>query len=239
MARFPFWKGMVDALIVCGLRFKPPTYYDFRGPLLQEFVNDIQLLVDNQHNIWNKRGCTVISDGLTAWSNFLVASKKKGVVFLKSVDASTQIKSLKMLANLLEEIVLELGVENVVQVIMDDATTYVVVGRILEAKFPTLLWTPWPAHCFELLLEDIGKLQWVIEDVQKYKCIIKFIYKHTWVLQFMRKYMNGRKIACLGVPRFAINFITLQSLFDTKGGFEEDVCGQWLGTKSCCQILNL
>ena len=49
------------------------------------------------------------------------------------------------------------GVENVVQIIIDNATNYVVVGKMLERKYKTIFWTPCATHCIDLVLEDIGK----------------------------------------------------------------------------------
>ena len=49
-----------------------------------------------------------------------------------------------------------MGVENVVQVMTNKATTYIVVGRLLN-KYPTLFWSLCPTHCIELILVDIGK----------------------------------------------------------------------------------
>ena len=39
----------------------------------------------------------------------------------------------------------------------------------------TIFWTPCVAHCLDLMLEDIGKLEWVKSCVDKTKHICKFI----------------------------------------------------------------
>ncbi|KAH9293466.1 hypothetical protein KI387_041331, partial [Taxus chinensis] len=78
---------------------------------------------------WAKTGCTIMSDG---WSdgknrtiiNFL-ASCPQGTMFLKSVDASDRVKDANLLFELLDEVVVEVGVENVVQIITDNASNYV------------------------------------------------------------------------------------------------------------------
>jgi hypothetical protein len=133
-------------------------------------------------------------------------------MFLKSVDASDQVKDAQLLFQLLDEVVVEVGVENVVQVITDNASNYVVVGRLLEDKHPTIFWTPCTAHCLDLMLEDIGKLDWVKKVVDHAKCITKYIYNHTWVLNLMRKNIGGKELVRPAITRFATNFLTLQSL---------------------------
>ncbi|KAE8695418.1 putative CCCH-type zinc finger family protein [Hibiscus syriacus] len=47
--------------------------------------------------------------------------------------------------------------ENVVQVVKDNASNYVKLGKMLEAKRLNLYWTPCATHCIDLMLEYIGK----------------------------------------------------------------------------------
>jgi len=69
--------------------------------------------------------------------NFLV-SCPQGTLFLRSVDASYRIKDANMLFELLDEVVMEVGVENVVQLITDNASNYVLAGKMLEEKHKTI-----------------------------------------------------------------------------------------------------
>jgi len=48
-----------------------------------------------------------------------------------------------------------------VQVITDNASNYVLAGKMVEAKYKTIFWTPCAAYCIDLMLEDIGKVEWV------------------------------------------------------------------------------
>ena len=57
-----------------------------------------------------------------------------------------------------DEVIEEVGAQDVVQIITDNASNYVAAGRMLEEKHPTIWWTPCAAHCLDLMLEDIGKL---------------------------------------------------------------------------------
>ena len=59
---------------------------------------------------------------------------------------------------MLGQVVMEVGIDNVVQIVTDNVAAYVAAGRILQDKYSTLLWSPCAAHVLELLLEDIQKL---------------------------------------------------------------------------------
>lgn len=170
---------MLDAIVACGPGFKGPSYEDIRGPRLKNEVERIQEYLIEFKDSWGKTRCTIMSDGRSRTIlNFLVACPK-GTIFLKSVDASDQVKDAQLLFHLLDEVVEEVGVQNVVQVITDNASNYVATGRLLEEKHPTIWWTPCATHCLDLMLEDIGKIEWVRKCVEQAKCITKYIYNHS------------------------------------------------------------
>ena len=78
-------------------------------------------------------------------------------MFLKSVDASDRVKDANLLFQLLDEVIMEVGVTNVVQVITDNASNHVLAGKMLESKHKDIFWTSCAAYCIDLMLEDIGK----------------------------------------------------------------------------------
>jgi hypothetical protein len=59
---------------------------------------------------------------------------------------------------LFREIVLYVGVENIVHMVTDNAANYVVAGKLLMEEFPSIFWSFCAAHCINLILQDIGKL---------------------------------------------------------------------------------
>ena len=69
------------------------------------------------------KNCTII--------NFLV-SYPQGTMFLRSVDASDKVKDTTLLFELLDEIIQEVGEQNVVQVITYNASNYGLAGKMLE-----------------------------------------------------------------------------------------------------------
>ena len=76
-------------------------------------------------------GCTIISDGWSDIRNrtiikFLVSFTQR-TMFLKSVDASNRVKDANLLFQLLDEVIMEATVTNVVQVITDNASNFLLV----------------------------------------------------------------------------------------------------------------
>eukprot|EP00253_Pinus_taeda_P014402 PITA_14402 len=136
-------------------------------------------------------------------------------MFMKSIDASSHIKDAKTLCDLLDVFILEVDAKHVVQVITNNNANYVVAGRMLMERHPTLFWTPCVAHCIDLMLQNIGKISFVKDIVESSKSITKFIYNHTSVLSMMRKFTNNKELVRLAITRFATSFISLQSLLNS------------------------
>lgn len=162
------------------------------------------------------RGRTIIN---------LVVACPKGTMFLKSLDASANVKDAHLIFSLFTDVVEEVGVANVVQVVTDNETNYVAVGRLLCAKYATIFWTPCAAHCIGLILEDIGKLEWVQDVLQECKQITKYIYNHAWVLNLMREFTQG-ELSRPTVTLFATNFLSLQSLLYEYQALRRMFCSQ-------------
>ncbi|KAL1210202.1 hypothetical protein V5N11_013230 [Cardamine amara subsp. amara] len=147
--------------------------------------------------------------------NFLVNSPK-GSVFIKSMDVSEVVKDATLLFQLLDKIVEEVGEENVVQVVTNNASNYIKAGKLLEAKKPTLYWTPCAAHCIDLMLEDIGKIANVKSALQKCIFVNGYIYSHIPLVNMMRKFTNQRNLHRPAITRFATSFITLAQFHKQK-----------------------
>ncbi|PNY17483.1 HAT family dimerization domain containing protein [Trifolium pratense] len=116
-------------------------------------------VIEEHKLVWKKTGCTIMSDGWTdkrrrTILNFSVNSPK-GTVFLKSIDASYITKTADKIFEMIDEVVEQVGEENVVQIVTDNAANYKVAGAMLMYKRKKLYWTPCAAHCIDLMLEDL------------------------------------------------------------------------------------
>ena len=141
-AKNPFYVQMFEAAALVGGGFKPPTYEELRGPILQDEKTDCTRRLEELQRSWDLTGCSVMSDGWTDMRgrtllNFLVHCPR-GTMFMRSVDASAHVKDAALLCGLLDEFIQEIGPQHVVQLITDNAANYVAVGRMLMAKYPTL-----------------------------------------------------------------------------------------------------
>jgi hypothetical protein len=163
--------------------------------------------------------------------NFLVHCLK-GSMFIKSVDAYAHVKDAALLCKWLHGFIEEICARHVVQIMTDNATNYVVFGRMFMERHGTMFWTPYAAHCIDLMVEDVGKIPLVKEVIDQAKRIPKFIYNHGFVLNLTRTYIKDRELRRLAVTRFATHFLTLQCLLQCQYELKQMfVFGEWRDCK--------
>eukprot|EP00261_Vitis_vinifera_P026852 XP_010660458.1 PREDICTED: uncharacterized protein LOC104881582 [Vitis vinifera] len=114
--------------------------------------------------------------------HFIKGKRKIGsIIFLKSVDASNNIKDNKYIYGLLKDVIKKVGKQNVVQIVTDNGSAFVKAGKLLMKKY-NLYWTLCVAHCINLMFEDISKRTSVAYVITKARKITNFIYNHSWLL---------------------------------------------------------
>ncbi|KAK4271061.1 hypothetical protein QN277_019809 [Acacia crassicarpa] len=115
-------------------------------------------VVEKHKALWKKIGYTIMTDRWTdkrrSIINFCVHSSM-GIVFLKSIDASHITKIADKIFQMIDEVVMVVGEENVVQVVTDNVANYKAAGALLMEKRKQIYWTPCAAHCIDLMLEDL------------------------------------------------------------------------------------
>jgi hypothetical protein len=124
---------MIEAIGQFGPGLKPPSYHELRVPLLRKEVEYTKNLLKVHEDAIKKYGCTLMSDGWTnrkdrTLINFLV-NCPTGTIFVESIDASSYIKTGEKMFELLDSMITTIGEENVVQVISDNHSSYVLTGK--------------------------------------------------------------------------------------------------------------
>lgn len=113
----------------------PPTYNALRTTLLQKERAHVETLMSPIKTTWKEKGVSIVSDG---WSdtqrrpliNFMAVTED-GPMFLKAVNCDGEYKDKFYIANLIREVILEVGPQNVVQVITDNAPVCKAAGMSL------------------------------------------------------------------------------------------------------------
>ncbi|KAJ4955752.1 hypothetical protein NE237_012535 [Protea cynaroides] len=152
---------MVDDVPECGVGYKAPSYDKLKSSLLEKVKGEINDNYKKLRDELKEMGCTILSDcwsyGETKSLVIFSVTCPKGTLFLKSVDVSGHVDNPQYLFELIESVVLEVGLEHVVQVIADSAASYIYAGRLLTSRYPSLFWSTCASYCIDKMLEDINK----------------------------------------------------------------------------------
>jgi hypothetical protein len=102
--------------------------------------------------------------------------------------------------------------ENIVYMVTDNASNYVVASELLMEEFPSISWSSCVVYYINLILQKNDKLQLVCFVINHVFDIIKYIYNHCFYLYLMRKFNWGKEIRNPASTCFNTNFIALQSI---------------------------
>lgn len=208
------YRHMMDTLV--GQGFRGPSADVLRTKWLQKLKSEVLQRTQEIKKDWVTTGCTILADSWTdnklkALINFSVSSPL-GTFFLKTVDASPHMKSHRGLYDLFDEVIQEVGPDNVVQIISDKNINYGNIDKLIVQNYNTIFWSPCASFCVNSMLDEFSKIDWVNQCICQAQSITRFIYNNNWVLDLMRKCMVGQELVCSGITKSVSDFLTLQSL---------------------------
>ncbi|PPS10026.1 hypothetical protein GOBAR_AA10626 [Gossypium barbadense] len=110
-------------------------------------------LLQSIKGMWREKGISLICNGWTDAQrrpliNFMAISEG-GVVFLKAYNDKFYVETL------IKDTISEVGAQNVVQVITDNALVCKVAGSLVETQHPHIFWTHCVVHTLNLTLKNI------------------------------------------------------------------------------------
>ncbi|CAL4959052.1 unnamed protein product [Urochloa decumbens] len=202
--------------VLGGVGFRGPSAEVLKDKWLHKLKSEILQKTKEIEKDWVTTGCTILADSWTdnklkALINFSVSSPL-GTFFLKTVDASAHFKTHRGLYDLFDEVIREVGPENVVQIIADKNINYGSIDKLIMQNYNSIFWSPCASFCINSMLDDFSKIDWVNQCICQAQTITRFIYNNKWVLDFMRKSMAGQELVCSGITKSVSDFLTLKSL---------------------------
>ncbi|KAG8382301.1 hypothetical protein BUALT_Bualt05G0062600 [Buddleja alternifolia] len=78
---------------------------------------------------------------------------------------------------LFQEVIEWVGPSNVVHMVTDNGSNYVAAGRLIQDHFTHINWSPCAAHCLNLVLKDIAKMDHVAAIVNQASKLTRWVLK--------------------------------------------------------------
>ncbi|CAI9271764.1 unnamed protein product [Lactuca saligna] len=222
--------------------YVPPGYNKLRTTLLQKEKYNVHKLLEPLRPTWKEKGVTIVSDG---WSdptrkpliNFM-ATSGNGPLFLTAFNCFGEVKDRFFIVELMKEVINEIGHENVVQIITDNATNCKAAEEIIESQFPHIYWTPCVVHTLNLALKNIcsprnvetneltyEQYRWIKEVHEEAFAIKNFIMNHNMRLSIFTKFTPLRLLS-VADTRFASIIVMLKRLKLIKRGLQAMVISE-------------
>ncbi|XP_042416522.1 uncharacterized protein LOC122005528 [Zingiber officinale] len=221
--------------------YLPPGYNLLRTSLLQKEKAHIEKLLEPTKTAWKQKGVSICSDG---WSDVqrrplinIIAVCESGPMFLKAINCEGQYKDKIFISKLLINVINEVGHQNVVQVVTDNAPVCK-AGLLVEAKYPHIFWTPCVVHTLNLALKNIcaptdslqnkevfDECKWIAEVANDASMIKNFILNHNMRLSMFNDNSN-LKMLSLADTRFASTIIMLKRFRQIKKCLENMVISE-------------
>nr|XP_027093590.1 uncharacterized protein LOC113713992 [Coffea arabica] len=212
----PYYQSMIDEIAKAGSGIKGSSAYQIGNKYLDEEFEELEKYLGDIYDKFSTFGCTLMCDGWSTHTkhpiiNFMVYCDRH-MIYHSSVDCTNIKKTAEYIFKLMDEVVEVVGEKNVVQVVTDSEPSMKAAGQLLMKKRKNLFWSPCAAHCIDLMLEDIGKMDNVKETIAQGKKITSFIYNSDKVVNLMKTYTKKRELLRPGITRFATEFISMESL---------------------------
>jgi len=147
---------MCEAIGQFGVGFEPPSQDHLRGVLLnEEYARTKSLL--QEHDVEKvKNGCSIMTD---AWSDKkrrsimnLCMNCADGTSFISSKEISDVSHTSEVIFELVDKAIEEIGPDDVVQVVTDNASNNMGAKKLLHEKRPNIFWTSCATHTINLIL---------------------------------------------------------------------------------------
>ncbi|CAD6268226.1 unnamed protein product [Miscanthus lutarioriparius] len=156
------FKQMCEAIGQFGAGLEPPTQYDLRERLLEEEYARTKSLLQEHEAERMKNGCSIMTD---AWSDRkrrsimnLCTNCADGTSFISSKEMSDVSHTSEVIFELVDKAIEDIGPDNVVQVVTDNASNNMGAKKLLLKKRPQIFWTSCATHTINLMLQVIGNM---------------------------------------------------------------------------------
>ncbi|XP_028063798.1 uncharacterized protein LOC114267015 [Camellia sinensis] len=151
-----------------------------------------------------------------------MAASNGGAMFIKVVNCEGETKDKYHIAKLISQVIDEVGPNNVIQVITDNAPVCSAAGSIIQGYYPKIIWTPCAVHTLNLALKNIcaakeirvaayayNECHWITTVIDDVMFVKNFIMNHSMRLAIFNEFVP-LKLLYVEDTRFASAIVMLK-----------------------------
>ncbi|GBG65321.1 hypothetical protein CBR_g50358 [Chara braunii] len=222
-----------------------PSYHMLRTTLLDELDGEVQKCVRPVLDTSRETGCTIMTDGWTnirgqTLYNYLVGTEI-GVVYV-ATDVMRDKKDASALANAWLKRVksMDIQLSDITTFVTDSSGVNVATMKVFQKdeSVKHIFWIPCVTHVMDLVLEDIGKINWVASRIAQARLVTRFFKRHGHAREVFEAH-STKTLLLPAETRFDTNVIMMDRLVELRAALT-DVVGNdrwretvWSTSKIC------
>jgi hypothetical protein len=186
---------MCEAIEQFGAGLEPPSQCDLRESLLDEEYARTKSSLQECDAEKVKNGYSIMID---AWSDRkrrsimnLCTNCADGSSFISLEEMSDVSHTSEVIFELVDKAIEDIGPDNVVQVVIDNASNNMGAKKLLAEKRLNIFWTSCATHTINLMLQGIGNMSRFKKVIDQAKAFTIFVYGHTRTLECLRQFTEG------------------------------------------------
>jgi hypothetical protein len=219
----------------------PPDEKMLKTTLLQKERENIERLLEPVKEGWKENGVSIVISGWTDEQEGpfvnLIAVTGDWPIFLRAIKCEGKYEDENFLADLIMETIAEVGPQNVVQVITNNAPVCRAAGMLVEEQYPHIFWTPCVVEIINLVIKNIceakdmeatdviyDECRWITTIIADAMVIKNFIMHHSMKTVIFKLFANLKRLA-IADTRFASMIVLLKRFKLIKSDLENMVNG--------------
>ena len=134
------------------------------------------------------------------WTNYLITTPRP--VFFSAHQTGEISQTGENIAEDIDKIISQIDYSKLSAIITDNATSMKKAWRILEIKYPEIIFLGCIAHSLNLLIGDIMKIPWADDIIKNGKKIVRYFKSHQVPAAILKRYQlsNYNKQISLKLP---------------------------------------
>ena len=172
--------------------------------------------------------CTIALDGWTSCQKKplinVMCVCPRVYMFVEAIYSSLKEKTITYLTRIYERAITKLGgPKYVTAIVTDNASNYKGAGLAIQVKYPEITWVPCAAHTLNLLLKDIGRLNFIKQTLLDANDVVKFIREHQFTYALFCSKSPSKNLQIFCATRFATAYLVLNRLLELRPALNETI----------------
>ncbi|GBG60142.1 hypothetical protein CBR_g3385 [Chara braunii] len=199
-----------------------PSYHMVRTTLLDELDSEVQNCVRPLLDTTREHGCTIMTDGWTniqgqTLCNYLVGTNL-GAAYVATDVMHGKKDAIALATAWLKRVKsMDLKLSDITTFVTGSAGVNVAAMEVFEKdkSVKHMFWIPCVAHVMNLILEDIGGIDWVATRIAQARLVTRFFKRHGHAREVLEK-LSKKTLLLPAETGFGTNVIMMTRLVDLR-----------------------